>query len=1110
MDSGSGNDQVSELKVVFKDEPEDNIMAKEQRQHHLQQQQQPHPLQQQQHHVLRSEQENGGSGKSTAVATGGSGEDQECEQSYKDEHDNSSRKNTGEGASGDDLEYEHASKRRRRHRHTPEQVQQLESVFKYCALPDKKLRQELSDALGLNELQVKFWFQNRRIQMKALQERSDNAQLRSEIERMKAENVTIREAIKHHMPACTTCTEPASVQQQAIDELQRRRAESTRLREELEQVMSKSFGRPAPMYSNGPHLAPPLAGAVPDSLSLELAVGRHPASQEIMREQQQQMAGGLISLEVGKNMEDGSGNVQRLERQQTLKDKPEMNLAGDDQGPGQQVQKGELENGFGKNSEGVSGEDQESEHASQDEHEDGSGKNMEETGSGDDQEYEEAWKKKRYQRHTAEQIHQLELFFKRCAHPDQKQREQLSIALGLNLRQVKFWFQNRRNQMKTLQERYDNTQLRAEIDRLRAENVTIREAIKHHLVSCSESASGQQEAIDDHKRRAESTLLREELEHVTAASFGRPASSPSCPPLAAVFPDSLSLELAVGRRPTLQEPTENGRGEKPQQRQSQGPPTLLEVALSWPGGISGTEKAAVVDLAESAFQEILQMVQAEEPLWSKRVLGDQTVLRMDCDVYMKRFPGRIGMRTPGLVTEATRDTGLVSMNSLVLLDALMDANKWTVMFPSIIAKALTIKVLSPGTAATLDGALQLMYVELQALSPLLQTREIYFLRYCKRAADKLWVLVDVSMDCLRDNPPPCLLQCRRRPSGCIVQDMPNGHSQVTWLEHVEVDHRGSNHIFLPFLSGGSAFGAKRWVCALQRYCEDIGSLLATNMTPTRDLGVVNTLEGRRSTLRLAKKMINRYCSNVSATSSGYWVGLPNNSANIPDDVRFMTRDNSGDGIILCAATSTWLPFSHQRVFEFLRSEEYRAQRNVLANGSAQEMSRIAKGQHPGNNVSLLRVNGPSQSNILILQESWTDESGSLLVYMPVDFSTITRVLQGEDPSDFLLLPSGFAILPDGPLENRPTSLLLNGDGASAAGGSTTGIRKPSASSGSSLLTVSFQTVVSHMPSSGKLNTVSVNPVSNILFNTMESMNTVSKIIFNTLQHIKIALESSKT
>lgn len=38
--------------------------------------------------------------------------------------------------------------------------------------------------------------------------------------------------------------------------------------------------------------------------------------------------------------------------------------------------------------------------------------------------------------------------FKECPHPDEKQRLQLSRDLGLEPRQIKFWFQNRRTQMK--------------------------------------------------------------------------------------------------------------------------------------------------------------------------------------------------------------------------------------------------------------------------------------------------------------------------------------------------------------------------------------------------------------------------------------------------------------------------------------------------------------------------------------------------------------------------------------------------------------------------------------------------------------------------------------
>lgn len=93
--------------------------------------------------------------------------------------------------------------------------------------------------------------------------------------------------------------------------------------------------------------------------------------------------------------------------------------------------------------------------------------------------------KKRKNRHTLEQIREMEMYgyhykfwglfvylvfmfmhflsnvkemgmvfeiycrlFKESPHPDEKQRQQLSEKLGLSCRQIKFWFQNRRTQIK--------------------------------------------------------------------------------------------------------------------------------------------------------------------------------------------------------------------------------------------------------------------------------------------------------------------------------------------------------------------------------------------------------------------------------------------------------------------------------------------------------------------------------------------------------------------------------------------------------------------------------------------------------------------------------------
>ena len=111
----------------------------------------------------------------------------------------------------------------------------------------------------------------------------------------------------------------------------------------------------------------------------------------------------------------------------------------------------------------------------------------------------------------------------------------------------------------------------------------------------------------------------------------------------------------------------------------------------------------------------------------------------------------------------------------------------------------------------------------------------------------------------------------------------------------------------------------------------------------------------------------------------------------------------------------------------------------------------------------------NQSNMLILQECCTDEACSLVVYAPVDIAAMSTVLNGGDPDSVALLPSGFAILPDGP----PRA------GAAANGGG-----------GGSLLTVAFQILVDHVPTARL---------------SLGSVATVNKLISNTVVRIRSAL-----
>ena len=133
---------------------------------------------------------------------------------------------------------------------------------------------------------------------------------------------------------------------------------------------------------------------------------------------------------------------------------------------------------------------------------------------------------------------------------------------------------------------------------------------------------------------------------------------------------------------------------------------------------------------------------------------------------------------------------------------------------------------------------------------------------------------------------------------------------------------------------------------------------------------------------------------------------------------------------------------------------------------------------------------PNQSSMLILQETCIDAAGSLVVYAPVDIPAMHVVMNGGDSAYVALLPSGFAIVPDGPGSRGPTGNGNNSNNnANNGGGGGGGGPGPHRVSGS-LLTVAFQILVNSLPTA-KL--------------TVESVETVNNLISCTVQKIKAAL-----
>ncbi|KAF3663947.1 Homeobox-leucine zipper protein ROC2 [Capsicum annuum] len=687
-------------------------------------------------------------------------------------------------------------------------------------------------------------------------------------------------------------------------------------------------------------------------------------------------------------------------------------------------------------------------------------------------------KRKRYHRHTQHQIQELEAYFKDCPHPDDKQRKELSRVLGLDPLQIKFWFQNKRTQMKNQHERHENTHLRAENEKFKSEVMRYREALGN--VSCPNCGVGQPQRVlinemsfDERQLRLENARLREEIVRITSEAgryVGRSLfqnttfqnnhngyNSPTPADFGVLPPYSTPQSVVDGG-----EAFNNNNEVDIVDHQD----ISIMSSMIAPTEV---EKQFIIELALVAMEEFVQMAHMKEPLWFSSNIDNGTSL-LNEEEYFRFFPRGIGPRPIGFNTEASRDTAIVIMNPINLVEILMEANHWSSLFANIVSRASTIDVLSTAVGGNYNGAMQVIFAEFQVPSPQVPTRECYFVRYCKHRADGTWAVMDVSLDQIRAG---AALRCRRRPSGCLIQELPNGCSKVTWVEHVEVDDTLVHNIYKPLVSSGLAFGAQRWVATLDRQCERLASALAT-YSPTNSVTdmVLSTQESRRSMMKLAERMVNSFGSGVSASVGNHWTTLATGSGT-DENVRIMTRKSVDDpgrppGVVLSAATSFWLPVPPKMVFDYLRDESRRTEWDILSNGGTiQEMAHIANGRETGNCVSLLKVHGQteSQSNMLILQECSTDLTGSFVIYAPIDINSMNVVLNGGDPDFVALLPSGFAILPDGPPAGNCRGAYNDG-------------------SGGSLLTVAFQILVNSVPTA-RLSLGSVATVNNLISCTVD-------------------------
>lgn len=198
-------------------------------------------------------------------------------------------------------------------------------------------------------------------------------------------------------------------------------------------------------------------------------------------------------------------------------------------------------------------------------------------------------------------------------------------------------------------ERHENALLRQENDKLRAENMSIREAMRNPIcTNCGGPAMLGDVSLEEHHLRIENARLKDELDRVcnlTGKFLGHHHHHYNS-----------SLELAVGNNNggNFAFPPDFGGGGG---------------CLPPPTGIDGIDqKSVLLELALTAMDELVKLAHSEEPLWVKSLDGERDELNQD--EYMRTFSST---KPTGLATEASRTSGMVIINSLALVETLMDS-----------------------------------------------------------------------------------------------------------------------------------------------------------------------------------------------------------------------------------------------------------------------------------------------------------------------------------------------------------------------------------------------------------------------------------------------------
>jgi homeobox-leucine zipper protein len=205
--------------------------------------------------------------------------------------------------------------------------------------------------------------------------------------------------------------------------------------------------------------------------------------------------------------------------------------------------------------------------------------------------------------------------------------------------------------------------------------MTIHEAMKNPMcTNCGGPAMLGEVSLEEQHLRVENARLKDELDRVCALAgkfLGRPISSLASP-IPPMPCSSLELGMSTSGFLGFGSAVAPSLPAMPEFISAGLPSQNIPDQMKNPYEVEGSlEKGILVEMAIAAMEELVKIAHINDPLWAPSLDGGPEALNFD--EYNRVFPRVVGARLAGHVSEASRDGGMVIINSAALVETLMDA-----------------------------------------------------------------------------------------------------------------------------------------------------------------------------------------------------------------------------------------------------------------------------------------------------------------------------------------------------------------------------------------------------------------------------------------------------